>query len=74
MEQCEHYRCVNPWHFRLTPNKGGIYERENSHDLRSPERIAEYKRRVRKNRADRERAYGTGDQGESAHSEGVASD
>jgi len=56
---CEHDRCVNPWHFRLAPSKGGIYERENSHDLRSPERTAEYKRRVRKNRADKERAVGT---------------
>ncbi len=59
-EQCEHYRCVNPYHFRLAPGRGGTYERENSHDLRSPERITEYKRTVRKNRADRERAGGTG--------------
>jgi len=59
-QACEHYRCVNPFHFRLAPGKGGIYERENSHDLRSPERITEYKRRVRKNHADRERAGGTG--------------
>jgi len=60
---CEHYRCVNPWHFRLAPNKGGIYERENPHDLRSSERTAEYKRRVRQNFADKERAGGTGKPG-----------
>jgi hypothetical protein len=59
---CEHYRCVNPYHFRLAPSGGGIYERETSHDLRSPERVAEYKRRVRKNRADKERASGTAEE------------
>jgi hypothetical protein len=61
-EICEHYRCVNPYHFRLTPSKSGLYERENSHDLRSPEHVAEYKRRVRKNRADKERASGTAEE------------
>lgn len=61
-EMCEHYRCVNPFHFRLAPSTGGIYERETSHDLRSPEHVAEYKRRVRKNRADKERASGTAEE------------
>lgn len=53
-EPCMHYRCVNPWHLRLVPSNGGIYEREVSHDLESTERAAEWKRRVRKNRRDEE--------------------
>jgi len=50
---CIHHRCVNPWHVRLVPNRGGIYERDTSHDLTSSERAAVYKRRVRKNRRER---------------------
>lgn len=44
---CAHYQCVNPWHLRLVPSKGGTYEREVNHDLDSSERAATWKRRVR---------------------------
>jgi hypothetical protein len=56
--QCEHFRCVNPWHVRLGPGKGGIYERDVSHDLESSDRAATYKRRVRANRRDKEQVGG----------------
>jgi hypothetical protein len=51
---CAHFRCVNPWHVRVGPGKGGIYERDVSHDLESSERAAIYKRRVRGNRQEKE--------------------
>lgn len=54
LEPCEHYRCVNPWHLRLQPSKGGIYQREVEHDLESSDRAAVYKRRVRTNTRNRE--------------------
>jgi hypothetical protein len=53
---CAHYRCVNPWHLRLGPGNGGIYERAVSYDTASSERSAIRKRRVRANRRDKENA------------------
>lgn len=51
---CEHYRCVNPWHQRLVPSRGGIYDRDVNHDLVTSERATIRKRQVRKNRRDKE--------------------
>lgn len=51
---CIHHRCVNPWHVRLVPHRGGTYQREVNHDLESTERAATWKRRVRSNRRSKE--------------------
>lgn len=68
-ELCEHYRCVNPWHLRLQPSRGGVYEREVEHDLGSSDRAAVYKRRVR---ANRNRDKRDTDQAEPENQEGLA--
>lgn len=52
---CQHMRCVNPYHVTPRPGRSGLYEREVSHDLTSSGHTAGYKRRVRKNRRDKER-------------------
>jgi hypothetical protein len=69
---CEHHRCVNPWHVRLAPNKGGVYERDVSHDLESSERTAVYKRRVRANLRDKEHADDGPAEAEAGDQEGLA--
>jgi len=56
--KCEHFRCVNPWHLRVGPGQGGIYERDVNHELTDPERAAIYKRRVRENSRGKEQASG----------------
>jgi len=67
---CPHFRCVNPWHVRLEPGRGGIYEREVSHDLESSERAAIYKRRVRANRQEKEQPGGNPSETGSEQQEG----
>jgi hypothetical protein len=67
-KHCEHYRCVNPWHFRLAPNRGGIYERENAYALESSERSAIYKQRVR------QKEHRDTDQAEPENQKGLAPD
>lgn len=54
-EVCPHMRCVNPYHVTPKPGRSGLYDRDVQHDLTSSERAAEYKRRVRRNRRDKER-------------------
>ena len=68
-ELCVHYRCVNPWHLRLQPSRGGLYEREVEHDLESPDRVAVYKRRMR---ANRNRDTSDTDQAEPENPKGLA--
>lgn len=69
-ERCVHYGCVNPYHFRLVPSRGGIYQRESEHDLESSDRAAAYKRRVRANT--RKRDTSDTDQAEPENPEGLA--
>jgi hypothetical protein len=69
---CEHFRCVNPWHVRLEPNKGGTYQREVNHELQSSERTAIYKRRFREKRQDKEHSDDNPRQTPSPSEEGLA--
>jgi hypothetical protein len=69
--QCEHFRCVNPWHLRVAPGRGGIYERDVRYDMRSSEQSAIYKRRVRTRH---EKESTDDDKAEPANPEGLASE
>jgi hypothetical protein len=70
--QCAHFRCVNPWHLRLMPGRGGIYERDVNYDMTSSEQSAIYKRRVRAARRQKEST--DDDQAKPANQEGLASE
>jgi len=58
-QRCIHDQCVNPYHVRLHASRWGIYERDVGHDLASPERAKEYKRRVRATQRDKENRGGS---------------
>ena len=72
--QCAHFRCVNPYHLRLVPNRGGVYQREVSHDLESSERSSIRKRRVRQAQRDREHEGDGTEAGNIGVPEGLATD